>query len=172
MNVRRNTIRTSRRESLPRAEKEFDHPGEDQSGEQARRNSIQSQHKCRQDPQDGAEYEAGIRQRSNMQRSISLSNTSRFLRSSTSTKRSTCQMCYKGKFQQPRPNTENSGDALGAVYRHSRQHFLEQAEACAAHRHSTRARSWRCQVRSNTKFPRFGRCRRRLKSFKFRTSTR
>ena len=76
-----------------------------------------------QDPQDSAEYEAWIRQRSDRQRSISLPNTSRFLKRSTSTKRSMCHRCYKGKFQQPKPFTENSGDALGAVHRHSRQHF-------------------------------------------------
>ena len=75
-----------------------------------------------QDPQDCAKHEARIRQRSNRQRSISLTSTSRFLRSSTSTKRSMCQRCYKGEFQQPKPFTENSGDA---------------SEACAAHRHST-----------------------------------
>ena len=86
------------------------------------------------DPQDSAEYEAWIRQRSDRQRSSSLTSTSRFLRRSTSTKRSMCQRCYKEKFQQPKPCTENSGDASSAVYL---QHFCEQAEASAAHRHST-----------------------------------
>ena len=90
------------------------------------------------DSQDSAEHEAWIGQRSNRQRSINLTSTSRFLRSSTSTKRSICQRCHKGKSQQPKPFT--------AVYRHSRQHFREQVEANAAHRHSTRIRSWRCQL--------------------------
>ena len=98
------------------------------------------------DSQDSAEHEAWIGQRSNRQRSINLTSTSRFLRSSTSTKRSMCQRCHKGKSQQPKPFTENSGDASDAVCRHSRQHFREQVEANAAHRHSTRIRSWRCQL--------------------------
>ena len=54
------------------------------------------------DPQDSAEYEAWIRQRSDRQRSTrstSLTITSRFLRSSTTTKRSMCQRCNRGKFQ-------------------------------------------------------------------------
>ena len=70
------------------------------------------------DPQDSAEYEAWVRQRSDRQSSIGLTSTSRFLRSSLSTKRSMRQRCYKGKFQQPKSVTENSGDASGAVYRH------------------------------------------------------
>ena len=54
------------------------------------------------DPQDSAEYEAGIRQRSDRQRSIGLTSTSRFLRSSFfRQKRSTRQRRYKRKFQQP-----------------------------------------------------------------------
>ena len=71
------------------------------------------------DPQDSAKYEAWIRQRSDGRRSIRLTSTSRFLRCSTSTKRSVCQRCCKGKFRQPIPSTENSGDAPGAVYRYS-----------------------------------------------------
>ena len=38
-----------------------------------------------------------------------------------------CQRCYKGKLF-----TENSRDASGAVYRHSRQHLREQKETCEA----------------------------------------
>ena len=98
------------------------------------------------DPQDSAQHEAWFRQRSDRQRSISLTSKSRFLRSSTSTQRSMRQRCYKGKFQQPEPFTENSGDASGAVNRHRRQHFREQVEANAAHRHNTRTRSWRSQL--------------------------
>ena len=93
------------------------------------------------DPQDSAEYDAWIRQRFDRQSSVNLTSTSRFLRSSTSTKRSMRQRCYKGQFQLPKPFTENSGDASGAVYRHRRQYFREQAEASAVHRHSTKARS-------------------------------
>ena len=49
------------------------------------------------DPQDSAEYEAWSRQRSDRQRSISLTSTSRFLRNSISTTRSMCQRRYKRK---------------------------------------------------------------------------
>ena len=50
------------------------------------------------------------------------------------------------KFQQHKPLTKNNGDASGAVYRYSWQHFREQAKAIAAHRHSTTAGDVNCDA--------------------------
>ena len=59
------------------------------------------------DPQDSAEYEAWMRQ-AKINR---FDENVEILEEQYIEKKSMRQRCYKGKFQQPKPFTENSGDA-------------------------------------------------------------
>ena len=70
------------------------------------------------------------------------------------------QRCYKGKFQQPKPFTENSGDAWGAVYRHRWSHFRERWGKCRAQAQHN-GKILEMSVVKQHKFPWFRRCRRR-----------
>ena len=101
-----------------------------------------------QDPKDDDEYGAGIRQRSNRQRINQFAKHVEILEEQYIDKKMDVPVMLLGKV--PTAQTVHQVQwrciRCSAVYRHSQPHFREQAELSATHRHSTRARSLRCQL--------------------------